>query len=134
MTLTPKPPVFRPLNIKPVSQDPRRVVRCEGCNLIQFDTQSGRCRRCSVALPPKVIEAKPKSVQQLMGERLSKRIRHELDKEHITTSELARRARLGHTVIHRLIKYPGLPDMATLFNLANAFGVDTAVLWKELEG
>jgi len=33
---------------------PRDVIRCRGCQLVQFRTISDRCRRCSKSLPPKL--------------------------------------------------------------------------------
>ena len=34
---------------------PRDVIRCRGCQLVQFRTISDRCRRCSKSLPPKLM-------------------------------------------------------------------------------
>jgi transcriptional regulator with XRE-family HTH domain len=34
---------------------PREVIRCLRCQLVQFRTASGRCRRCVKALPPRLL-------------------------------------------------------------------------------
>jgi len=34
---------------------PREVIRCQQCRLVQFRTASGRCRRCAILLPPKLV-------------------------------------------------------------------------------
>lgn len=52
-----------------IQREERSVIRCDGCSLNQFETQSGRCRRCRRHLP---IE-KGKWLEQSLAENQAKK-------------------------------------------------------------
>lgn len=47
-----------------VTLPPREVVRCQGCSLVQFRTQSDLCRRCHKDLPNPLKEAALRAAAQ----------------------------------------------------------------------
>ena len=59
-----------------MAEEKRKVVRCQGCGLNQFETQDKKCRRCRIGfqawqcLPKKVVvratAPKPKPVQRTL--------------------------------------------------------------------
>ena len=59
-SLVSPPPMERgiqsaPLHRMEASVPPREVIRCQGCQLVQFRTVSGRCRRCARSLTPRLV-------------------------------------------------------------------------------
>jgi transcriptional regulator with XRE-family HTH domain len=44
-----------PIHPAKTNVPPREVIRCLRCQLVQFRTASGRCRRCVKALPPRLL-------------------------------------------------------------------------------
>ena len=59
-SLVSPPPIERgiqsaPLHRMEANVPPREVIRCQGCQLVQFRTVSGRCRRCARPLLPRLV-------------------------------------------------------------------------------
>ena len=46
---------YAPLHRMEANLPPREVIRCQGCQLVQFRTVSGRCRRCAKSVPPRLV-------------------------------------------------------------------------------
>lgn len=44
-----------PIPLTESNVPPREVIRCPGCQLVQFRTACGRCRRCAKPLPPRLV-------------------------------------------------------------------------------
>ena len=117
----------------PASPESREVLRCERCQLVQFRTSSGHCRRChkpleldELPLPAAplqlVAQAQP---QELDVARAVRTLRHA---RALSQRQLAARMSVPRTYISKIENAKAMPTLSSLARLANALDAPIAEL------
>jgi transcriptional regulator with XRE-family HTH domain len=113
--------------------DPREVVRCPFCSLVQYRTKNGMCRKCSELFdPPPPIVFDPAIGEQTAPEspvsiRVCERIRYFRRARHLNQRELARRMGAPRTYMTKVEHFHCVPTLALLERFADALGVE---MWQ----
>ena len=128
----------------------REVVRCHGCQLVQFRTLSGMCRRCyrPLQLPQPESQAAEKirseyhteaplstgehgmgAATELHGKtmkefQLGARLRELRERNYMTQAEVAVRAHVPRTYVSRIEHAHLLPGLSVSQRIADALGVE----------
>ena len=116
-----------------VALESREVLRCERCQLVQFRTTSGHCRRCHKPLeleePPLpasplhlVAQAVP---QELDVARAVRTLRHA---RALSQRQLAARMQVPRTYISKIENAKAMPTLSSLERLARALEAPIAEL------
>jgi transcriptional regulator with XRE-family HTH domain len=115
--------------------DPREVLRCDYCQLVQFRTLSGLCRRCHKSLDreeppiievppePAVFRESPRPALQVAGA-----IRSLRQKTGISQRQLALRMQVPRTYVSKIENEKATPTLSSLDRLAKALGVSVPEL------
>ncbi len=117
----------------PALLESREVLRCERCQLVQFRTTNGHCRRCHKPLeleePPLpalplhlVTQAAP---QELDVARAVRTLRHA---RALSQRQLAARMSVPRTYISKIENGKAMPTLSSLERLANALEAPIAEL------
>ena len=112
--------------------DEREVLRCLFCELIQFRTQDGNCRRCHRAFH--VPEIRPELESSMQGSncapdamrfivKVGDKIRETRIAKHLTQLQLAERMDVPRTYISK-IENNTIPTLASLQRVAEALRVE----------
>ena len=110
------------------SSDPRPVVRCDRCKLVQFRASHNRCRRC---LMPFVVAAPPPPEPVVEAEAhpdIAAGVRAWRQQRGLTQKQLAFAAHLPRTYISRIENGRILPGLSTLERVAGALHLGLAAL------
>lgn len=134
----------------------RETVRCKPCGLVQFQTRSGRCRRClrdmeltqvplgsasqapNSVMPPAGADRYTKrqsSEQRNHSSRLksavARRSRAARERIGMTQTQLARQMAIPRSYLSRIENERLLPGPKMLERLASALRIDFASLWTD---
>jgi hypothetical protein len=124
-----------PPAIKGIVSDPRIVVRCGFCRLVQWETKSGICRKCAKSLWSAEQLGKDTFIERELNKRLAARIDARRRQLGIGLGRLADLCLISPATLSRWLhgKTP-LPRMTTLFKLSSVLGMSLAEMIKEVEG
>ena len=125
--------------VPPPRLDLREVVRCPACQLTQFKTQTGDCRRCTkpLQLAEVVEQLAPLPDLPAIAEsgdvlsRLPGRIRDLRIGRGYSQRELAERMNVPRTYISKLENGKGQPTLSSLDRLGKALRVPLAAFVEE---
>jgi transcriptional regulator with XRE-family HTH domain len=114
----------------------REVLRCDHCQLMQFRTSNGNCRRChkpleveEPALPTLHIHATPAAPsQEIDVARAVRKLRHE---RSMSQRQLAGRMQVPRTYISKIENGKAIPTLSSLERLADALGTPVASLVQD---
>jgi len=121
-----------------VSLDPREVVRCEHCALVQFRTSNSLCRRCHKPLDieePPVLGPVPvpdrTQTAADSGLQVAVQVREIRKARHLSQRQLAGRMQVPRTYISKIENGKAIPTLGSLERLADALGVDVCQLVRD---
>jgi transcriptional regulator with XRE-family HTH domain len=111
--------------------DQREVVRCDRCNLVQFRTISGLCRKCHASLDTEIPEiAVPEPAFQttdatadVHGLQVASAIRALRQRSGLSQRQLAMRMRVPRTYVSKIENEKATPTLSSLERLAEALRV-----------
>lgn len=111
--------------------DSREVVRCDRCNLVQFRTLSGLCRKCHTSLDteiPEITLVEPVVEQNAAldgdcGLQVAAAIRALRQKIGLSQRQLALRMRVPRTYVSKIENEKATPTLSSLERLAEALHV-----------
>src|SRR5581483_4627695 len=112
--------------------DSREVVRCDGCQLVQFRTNNNLCRRCHVCLDEEEpeITALPQALMapapnpRLPGHlQLAASIRSLRHRNGLSQRQLALRMNVPRTYVSKIENEKATPTLSSLERLARALEV-----------
>lgn len=121
-----------------VSIDPREVVRCEHCALVQFRTSNSLCRRCHKPLdieepvilgPVAVPDRQPGTAEA--GLQVAAQVRDIRKARHLSQRQLAGRMQVPRTYISKIENGKAIPTLGSLERLAGALEVDVCQLVRD---
>jgi transcriptional regulator with XRE-family HTH domain len=121
-----------------VSIDPREVVRCEHCALVQFRTSNSLCRRCHKPLDieepqilgPVAVPDRPPSTAEA-GLQVAAQVRDIRKARHLSQRQLAGRMQVPRTYISKIENGKAIPTLGSLQRLAQALEVDVCQLVRD---
>jgi transcriptional regulator with XRE-family HTH domain len=122
-----------------VSLDPREVVRCEHCTLVQFRTSNSLCRRCRrpldieepVVLGPQPVPSQPVQAIAEAGLQVAGQVRDLRRARHLSQRQLAGRMQVPRTYISKIENGKAIPTLGSLERLADALEVDVCQLVRD---
>lgn len=111
----------------------REVLRCERCQLVQFRTSAGNCRRChkpletdEPSLPAMQLQsAQTATTQELDVARAVRTLRHG---RGLSQRQLAARMQVPRTYISKIENSKAMPTLSSLERLATALEAPIAEL------
>jgi transcriptional regulator with XRE-family HTH domain len=119
--------------------DPREVVRCDNCKLVQYRTINSLCRKCHkpldveeppVASPVAVgIHAVEPSTEA--GLQVAGQVRDIRRARHLSQRQLAGRMQVPRTYISKIENGKAIPTLGSLERLAAALEVDVCQLVRD---
>jgi transcriptional regulator with XRE-family HTH domain len=115
-------------------EDPREVVKCAKCLLVQFRTRESNCRRCLKALPPpKKLEAKIEPAEENTKKpyrelRFAENLRLLRVASGCDQGEFATRLRTHRTYVSRLENSDNSPSLEIFERLSEVFHISIANL------
>jgi transcriptional regulator with XRE-family HTH domain len=121
-----------------VGLDPREVVRCEHCALVQFRTSNSMCRRCHRPLdieelpilgPVAVPDRQPNTAEA--GLQVASQVREIRKARHLSQRQLAGRMQVPRTYISKIENGKAIPTLGSLERLAGALEVDISQLVRD---
>ncbi len=126
------------VNHGPLELD-REVVRCKVCQLVQYRTRAGNCRRClrllparvEFLIPPPPVQDLPGDDRQLMEdwhnsdtvEHIGERIRQLRESRGMTQSQLQSSSRVSRSYLSRIESGQMTPSLGTLEKISEALSV-----------
>ena len=122
-----------------VSLDPREVVRCEHCTLVQFRTSNSLCRRCHksldilepAALGPVPVPDYHVQSNAEAGLQVAAQVRDIRTARHLSQRQLAGRMQVPRTYISKIENGKAIPTLGSLERLADALEVDVCQLVRD---
>jgi len=122
-----------------VSVDPREVVRCGFCTLIQFRTSNSLCRKCHKLLHvveaekpgPVAVDFHPAEPSEEAGLRVAGQVREIRRARHLSQRQVAGRMEVPRTYISKIENGKAIPTLGSLERLAAALGVGVGQLVKD---
>jgi transcriptional regulator with XRE-family HTH domain len=114
----------------------REVVRCDHCQLMQFRTSNGNCRRCrkpleieEPVLPTLHLHSTPAAPpQEINVAKAVRRLRHD---GGMSQRQLAGRMQVPRTYISKIENGKAIPTLSSLQRLANALETPMAALVQD---
>jgi transcriptional regulator with XRE-family HTH domain len=111
--------------------DAREVVRCDRCQLVQFRTNNGLCRRCHASLDPDepeilIQEPAPQatvSSEHPRGLQVASAIRSLRQRSGLSQRQLALRMSVPRTYVSKIENEKATPTLSSLARLAEALQV-----------
>ncbi len=110
--------------------DSREVVRCDKCQMVQFRTVSGLCRRCHTSLDhedPPIVEPTPVSQPAAIADtpalQVASAIRMLRQRNGMSQRQLAMRMRVPRTYVSKIENEKATPTLSSLERLAQALEV-----------
>ncbi len=103
----------------------REVLRCERCQLVQFRTSGGNCRRCHKPLEPEEPAIAPAPLQSVTASRreeldVAKAVRAIRHAKSLSQRQLALRMEVPRTYISKIENGKAVPTLSSLARLAAA--------------
>jgi transcriptional regulator with XRE-family HTH domain len=129
----------QPMATALVSLDPREVVRCEHCALMQFRTNNSLCRRCKKPLDieeppvlgPQPVPSQPVQAIAEAGLQVAGQVRDIRRARHLSQRQLAGRMQVPRTYISKIENGKAIPTLGSLERLADALQVDVCQLVRD---
>jgi transcriptional regulator with XRE-family HTH domain len=109
----------------------REVVRCDRCQLVQFRTNNGLCRRCHASLDPDepeilIEEPAPQPINPSHhggGLQVASAIRSLRQRSGLSQRQLALRMQVPRTYVSKIENEKATPTLSSLQRLADALQV-----------
>lgn len=132
----------------PASSDPREVLRCFECHLVQYRTLSGFCRRCHASLdapPPAAPEPELEVSAELepgietaeasgiLVPAVATAIRRWRQRRGLSQRQLAERMHVPRTYVSKIENDKATPTIASLERMAAAMDTNIAALLTSSE-
>jgi transcriptional regulator with XRE-family HTH domain len=122
-----------------VSVDPREVVRCDYCKLVQYRTNNSLCRKCHKALDieePASAGAANIGIHAVVssteaGLQVAGRVREIRRARHLSQRQLAGRMQVPRTYISKIENGKAIPTLGSLERLAEALEVGICQLVRD---
>ena len=127
-----------------VQMQPREVIRCEHCTLVQFRTKDSLCRRChkSLDIPePAVVAGSGLGPVPVAGNRpapeaeaglqVAAQVKEIRRARHLSQRQLAGRMQVPRTYISKIENGKAIPTLGSLERLAAALEVDVCQLVRD---
>ncbi|HEY1985397.1 MAG TPA: helix-turn-helix transcriptional regulator [Terracidiphilus sp.] len=122
-----------------VSLDPREVVRCEHCTLVQYRTSNSLCRRCHkpldieepIVLGPQPVPSFISQGSAEAGLHVAAQVRDIRKARHLSQRQLAGRMQVPRTYISKIENGKAIPTLGSLERLAEALEVDMSQLVRD---
>jgi transcriptional regulator with XRE-family HTH domain len=123
-----------------VSLDPREVVRCEHCALVQYRTSNSLCRRChkplEIEAPPSLGPVAVPSASSVpntaeAGLQVAGQVREIRRARHLSQRQLANRMQVPRTYISKIENGKAIPTLGSLERLAQALEIDVCQLVRD---
>jgi len=125
-----------------IAADPREVLRCFDCHMVQFRTLSGRCRRCHASLdappppPPAPLELVPElepgietaEASGTLVPAVATAIRRWRQRRGLSQRQLAERMHVPRTYVSKIENDKATPTIASLQRMATAMETSIAAL------
>jgi transcriptional regulator with XRE-family HTH domain len=116
--------------------DQREVVRCDRCQLVQFRTNNGLCRKCHASLDPDEPEIliqepapPPTSINEHgKGLQVASAIRSLRQRSGLSQRQLALRMSVPRTYVSKIENEKATPTLSSLERLARALQVSVPEL------
>jgi transcriptional regulator with XRE-family HTH domain len=129
----------KPMATAPVSVDPREVVRCEFCRIVQFRTRNSLCRKCHRPLDleaPYLFGPQPVPSPTLhstaeAGLHVASQVKEIRKARHLSQRQLASRMQVPRTYISKIENGKAIPTLGSLERLAEALEVDVSALLRD---
>jgi transcriptional regulator with XRE-family HTH domain len=123
----------------PVCVDPREVLRCDHCSLVQFRTSNSICRRCRrpleieerLPLAPQLVAMPPVPSSSEAGLQVATQVREIRRARHLSQRQLASRMMVPRTYISKIENGKAIPTLGSLERLALALGVGICHLVRD---
>jgi transcriptional regulator with XRE-family HTH domain len=123
----------------PVSVDPREVVRCEHCALVQFKPRNSMCVRCHRPLDieepivrgPQAVPAPSDHNSGEAGLHVAGQVRDIRKARHLSQRQLASRMQVPRTYISKIENGKAIPTLGSLERLADALEVEVSRLVRD---
>lgn len=118
--------------------EPREVLRCEHCTLVQFRTANSLCRRCH-----KPLEIEPELAVQPAGAdemaasegenglQVARSVREIRRARNLSQRQLAARMGVPRTYISKIENAKAMPTLSSLDRLAHALDVNVCALLRD---
>jgi transcriptional regulator with XRE-family HTH domain len=121
------------------AQQPREVLRCDSCKLVQFRTTSDSCRRCKRSLLPEPPKAQPAlalvpeaaAEAKETGPQVASAVRDLRHVRNLSQRQLAARMGVPRTYISKIENGKAMPTLSSLDRLARALQVDISALLRD---
>lgn len=126
-----------------VQMQPREVIRCEHCTLVQFRTRDSLCRRChkSLDMPepavapgagigPVPVAGRP-APEAEAGLQVAAQVKEIRRARHLSQRQLAGRMQVPRTYISKIENGKAIPTLGSLERLADALEVDVCQLVRD---
>jgi DNA-binding XRE family transcriptional regulator len=118
----------------------RQILRCPQCELIQFETATGICRRCHRLLdgPTADLRNQPllPSDSCLTAEALAKRIGGEIRSlrkdRRLSQERIANKMAISRSAVSKLESGKSVPSLAKLHRVTSALGIDIAEVFLRI--
>ena len=129
----------QPMATDLVSVDPREVVRCDYCKLVQYRTNNSLCRKCHKALDieePASAGAANIGIHAVVssteaGLQVAGRVREIRRARHLSQRQLAGRMQVPRTYISKIENGKAIPTLGSLERLAEALEVGICQLVRD---
>ena len=127
-----------------VPMQPREVIRCEHCTLVQFRTKDSLCRRChkSLDMPepavaagsglgPVPVAGNRPAPEAEAGLQVAAQVKEIRRARHLSQRQLAGRMQVPRTYISKIENGKAIPTLGSLERLAAALEVDVCQLVRD---
>jgi transcriptional regulator with XRE-family HTH domain len=126
-----------------VQMQPREVIRCEHCLLVQYRTKDSLCRRChkSLDMPEPAVAATPgmgpvpvtgrPAPEAEAGLQVATQVKEIRRARHLSQRQLAGRMQVPRTYISKIENGKAIPTLGSLQRLADALEVDVCQLVRD---
>ena len=120
------------------SVEQRDVLRCDSCELVQFRSLSGNCRRCKKPLEVQAPEPAPAPLTLVVvppaadgNIQVATAVRDLRHVRNLSQRQLAARMNVPRTYISKIENGKAMPTLSSLSRLAAALQVDISVLLRD---
>ena len=122
-----------------MSVEPREVLRCHHCALVQYRPNSSLCRRCHkpleieepVPVPGPVVVLDSRGAAADAGLHVAGQVRDIRRARHLSQRQLASRMQVPRTYISKIENGKAIPTLGSLERLAEALEVDVCQLVRD---
>ena len=123
----------------PNASQPRQVLRCGFCKLVQFRSAADSCKRCKKSLLPEPPKAQPAlalvpdavAEEKENGPKVAAAVRDLRHVRNLSQRQLAARMGVPRTYISKIENGKAMPTLSSLDRLARALQVDISALLRD---